>query len=238
MKGLVAAESFFPKMEDLFRKLGAPVKLTRLSLVESSFNLHATSRVGAAGVWQFMPKTGASFMMIDPRLDIDERLSPLKSTVAAAKLLKQNKRYFGNWPLAVTAYNHGLRGLSAHRKSERSQFLSLFYPAIKAALGWAGRNYYAEFLAVLHAEAYRKLYYGEPPVSELRAFAFRKLTEPKTAMQLAMENGIALQEFKLFNPDIRDLRKRLPRGFLVAIPGLLDDVALLTDVSKRRVGVQ
>src|SRR5690606_28996274 len=91
LKGLVAADPFWPRMENLFEQMGVPRELTRLSLVESSFNLGATSKVGASGVWQFMPATAKEFMKLNYDAGYDERLSPLKSTVAAAKLLLRNQ---------------------------------------------------------------------------------------------------------------------------------------------------
>ncbi|MCM2277979.1 MAG: lytic transglycosylase domain-containing protein [Oligoflexia bacterium] len=236
VKGLLAAEAFFPKMEELFAKNEVPRELTRLALVESSFNLHAISYAGASGVWQFMENPGRRYLLIDRSARIDERLSPLKSTVAAAKLLHENYRRFGSWALSVTSYNHGLRGLMKLRKAHARDFGNIAYLfdacARKSPLGWAARNYYAEFLAVLHAESYRKLFYGEPPVQPIRPVVFRAAAPGKTALTLAMESGIALHEFKLLNPDIRDLRRTLPPGFLIAVPGESDDFAMLSEKRK------
>lgn len=236
VKGLLAAEAYFPKMEELFRQSGVPPELTRLSLVESSFNLHATSRVGAAGVWQFMPNPGRKYLLIDDRSAIDERLSPLKSTVAAAKLLKENYKRFHSWALSVTSYNHGLRGLTKFRRqSDFSRIAHLFDPCNKRTpLGWAARNYYAEFLAVLHAESYRTLFYGNPPVPALRPVVYRRPQAGKNALALAMENGVSIREFRLMNPDIRDVRKALPPSFYVAFPSENDDLAALTAPNPRK----
>lgn len=228
VKGLLAAEAFFPKMEDLFRRVGTPIELTRLSLVESSFDLRAESRVGAAGIWQFMRNPGREFLLIDPNAKVDERLSPLKSTVAAGRLLNENYRRFKSWPLAVTSYNHGLKGLmKLKQKSEDfNPIAHLFEGCSKTSpLGWAARNYYAEFLAVLHAEHYRKVFYGEPPITQLRPVAFQIAPTGKSALRVAMDRGIPLQEFKLLNPDIQDLRRPLPIGFYIAVPGTSDDLA-------------
>ncbi|MEK7689837.1 MAG: lytic transglycosylase domain-containing protein, partial [Bdellovibrionota bacterium] len=161
IKGLLAAEAFFPKMETIFDDLGVPPEITRLALVESSFNIHAVSYAGATGVWQFMLKSGLEYLKIDSGLKVDERLSPLKSTVAAARLLKRNRKVLRNWPFAITAYNHGLRTfVQSPRGRTGKESLdpgNLFGPCPKNGglkLGWASRNYYAEFLAVLHAEKY------------------------------------------------------------------------------------
>jgi membrane-bound lytic murein transglycosylase D len=231
IKGLLAAESFFPKMEQIFTKMGIPLELTRLALVESSFNLGATSRVGAAGVWQFMPKSGKEFLLIDDRYQIDERISPLKATVAAGRLLKRNRKTLGSWALAVTSYNHGLRGLRRIPASQKrfEKLSSVFSPDRKnSPLGWASRNYYSEFLAVVHAEAYRNLFYGQPPVSNMRPIMFVRVNKPQNAMAIALEHGASVQDLRLLNPDVKNLHKKLPKGFWLAVPGTEDDLAGLT----------
>lgn len=235
VKGLLAAETYFPRIEQLFREVGVPVELTRLSLVESSFNLNSVSRVGAAGVWQFMPKSAHEFMLIDDTHRIDERLSPLKSSVAAAKLLKRGYNLFGNWPSAVTSYNHGLRGLprKGHADSKPERVVRYFdLCSKKSPLGWASRNYYAEFLAIVHAEAYRKLFYGQPPIQELRPTAFTKLTASVSGLELAKQQGLTPQEFKMLNPDVRDLHRKLPVGFVIASPANDDSMVALVKNPK------
>lgn len=238
IKGLIAAETFFPKMESIFTSMNVPTELTRLTLVESSFNLNAKSRSGAAGVWQFMPRSAKEYMTLDEKTQIDERLSPLKATVAAAKLLKRNKKILGHWALGVTAYNHGHGGLPRFnpKDGDFESFSHLFEScgkkSAKKRLGWAGRNYYAEFLAVLHAEAYRNLFYGDAPAPKSQTLAFRAAPAGKTAIQVAMEHGISLRDLQLYNPDILNIRRKLPRGFLIAIPGESDDLAGLTAKTK------
>ena len=236
VKGVLAAEAYFPKMEEVFSQMGVPPSLTRLSLVESSFNLKSQSRVGATGVWQFMMNPGHKYLKIDRHGGtVDERLSPLKSTVAAAKLLKENYQRFHNWPLAVTVYNHGLRGLTKmRRQKDFDRIAYLFDPCThRTPLGWAGRNYYSEFLAVLHAEAYRKVFYGDPPIPSLRPFAYRRLEKPASGMTLALENGVSLTEFRLINPDVRNLRAILPKGYAVGFPGSRDDLVAITSAPSK-----
>src|SRR5439155_1211805 len=67
--GLRVSRRYLPEMERIFREEGLPVELTRLPLVESCFNLHAYSKVGAAGIWQFMPATGRRFLRVDNLVD-------------------------------------------------------------------------------------------------------------------------------------------------------------------------
>ncbi len=242
VKGLLAAEAFFPKMEQIFKQMNLPIELTRIPLVESSFNLNAKSRVGAAGVWQFMPRSGKEYMHVAYASGIDERLSPLKATVAAAKLLKRNFNIVGNWPLAITAYNHGHGGLPRLDDEQAEDFKRFghLFRACKATapgkknLGWAGRNYYSEFLAVVHAEAYRNLFYGEPPKSNMQPLVFKRLNGGKTAVQIASEHRVSIQDFELYNPDVIDLHRKLPTGFWIALPGETDDLAGLIAPKRPR----
>ena len=236
VNGLLAAESFFPKMEMIFSRMNVPKELTRISLVESSFNLRATSKVGASGVWQFMPHIGKKYLTINDQMEIDERRSPLKSTAAAAKMLRWNQHYLGSWPLAIIAYNHGLKNLPKlkDKSADFSKIAYLFQSSTgkkKPPLGWASRSYYAEFLAVLYAETYRKIFYGDIPHGPVRPMTFQQLTKSESAITYAMEKAISLKEFSSLNADIENIRKPLPKGFWVAVPGESDNITEFVDVA-------
>lgn len=226
IRGLHEARAYLPRMEAIFAEASLPRELTRIALVESSFNTRAVSRAGARGVWQFMETSGRHFLTINPQLGVDERLSPLKATIAAAQLLKENFRGLRSWPLAVTAYNHGFKGLRGIRGNdgERAAPANLFAPCNQgrkhvSKLGWASRNYYAEFLALSHADAYQGLFFGEAPPAQEARIAFHELRKPVSALNLAMSQGIALHELQRLNPDIRDFKRTLPAGFRIAVPG-------------------
>jgi membrane-bound lytic murein transglycosylase D len=238
IKGLIAAESFFPQMEKIFSELGVPPEITRLSLVESSFNLKAVSRVGAAGVWQFMPRSAHEFMHLDSSGRFDERLSPLKSSAAAARLLKRSYRMLGSWPLAITSYNNGYRGLrkiarDPKRANAPFTWLSLC-GADSSPLGWASRNYYSSFLAVLHAETYRDVFYGDGPRPMHRRITFARVTRAETALTAASRHHVPMTEFRFYNPDILDVHARLPRGYVIALPAQEDNFATLLNKDRRR----
>jgi membrane-bound lytic murein transglycosylase D len=243
IRGILAADPFMKRMETLFDQMGVPRELTRLSLVESSFNYKAISYAGAAGVWQFMPKSGKEFLMIRPDRGIDERISPLKSTVAAAKLLKRNYKFLGSWALAISAYNHGHSKLvkipDAEKKFSR---IGRIYAACERdrkdyRLGYASRNYYPEFLAMLHADAYKDLLYGEKPTTSPRSIVFHRVTRSRPALELVVKHGFSIHDFQLYNPDVRNLNKPLPKGFWYAVPGPSEDLAGLLPRSARRGGV-
>ncbi len=143
------AQEYLPYMEDVFKKQGLPIYLTRLPFVESMFNVNARSKVGASGIWQFMPGTAREYMHVS-RLT-DERNSPYKATIAAAKLLQDNYTELGAWPLAVTAYNHGRAGMAkASRQLGTIQLGKIIQDYKSPSFGFASRNFYAEFVAAVN----------------------------------------------------------------------------------------
>lgn len=140
------AEDYLPYMEQVFRSEGLPLELTRLPFVESMFNLKAYSKVGASGIWQFMPETARIYMNVNHVAD--ERSSPYKATRAAARLLADNFETLKSWPLAVTAYNHGTGGMQRAVKSVgTSDFGEILKYYQSPSFGFASKNFYAELLA-------------------------------------------------------------------------------------------
>jgi membrane-bound lytic murein transglycosylase D len=98
---------YFPLYEKYLKKYGLPDELKYLSLIESGLNPRAMSRVGAGGLWQFMPKTAKIDFGL--RIDeyVDERFDPERATESACRYMRQLYNIFGDWHLVLAAYNTG-----------------------------------------------------------------------------------------------------------------------------------
>ena len=147
--GVRRSGRYMAHMRKIFSARGLPVELTYLPLVESSFRNDARSFRGAVGMWQFMPSTGRLYMRVT-RL-VDERRDPMEATRAAARLLQDNYRELGTWPLAVTAYNHGRAGMRrAVRRLGTRDIVTIIRRYRARTFKFASKNFYAEFLAAVH----------------------------------------------------------------------------------------
>ena len=136
---------YFPIFEYYLKKHQMPDALKYLSIVESGLNFKAKSRTGAVGLWQFMPGTGKDFYLAQNHL-IDERRNPYLATEAACKFLKYLHGMFGDWELALAAYNCGPGNvMKAMRKSGKRGFWEIYN-----FLPQETRSYVPQFHAVVY----------------------------------------------------------------------------------------
>lgn len=117
---------FFPLYEKMLAQYGLPDEIKYLSIVESALNPRAVSRSGAGGLWQFMPGTGREMRLYQDEF-VDERMDPVKSTEAACKYLRDLYNTFGDWHLALAAYNCGPNAVKrAMRRSGGNSFWNVY----------------------------------------------------------------------------------------------------------------
>ncbi|MGI9291324.1 MAG: LysM peptidoglycan-binding domain-containing protein [Gammaproteobacteria bacterium] len=198
-----------------------PTGLSALPHVESSFNPEAHSHVGASGLWQFTRSTGRRFMEIDHV--VDERRDPYRSSEAAAELLAYNYSILKSWPLAITAYNHGVSGMRrAVRTTGTEDFTTINKEYKGRTFGFASRNFYLAFIAALEVEQNAKKYFGkvlkEKPGDEM----IIKVPDYIPAPVLAEAFGVSTDTLRKYNPallgPIWDGTKHVPRGFQLRLP--------------------
>lgn len=221
LEGLALSSRYLSTMEQIFASHRMPTELTRIPFVESSFNRAATSKVGAAGIWQIMDGTGRKFMKIDGT--IDERRSPFKATEAAARLLKENHLILHHsWPLAVSAWNHGPGGIRLAAQRAGSYDLGKIVSRYRSrSFDFASSNFYCEFLAALHAERYSTEIFGpleRVPSEHVTAI---KLLRSIRYRELLDATGMNSEDLLALNPEIAKIAKqnlRLPAGFRLHLP--------------------
>lgn len=147
--GRERSRPLFAEIQQILREEGVPAEVAVLPFVESNFNPQARSSAGAMGLWQLMPATARGLGLKVTRRR-DERRDVRKATRAAARMLRQNFEMLGTWPLAITGYNHGPYGVRrAVRQVGSTDLMVLIENYQKSTWGFASKNFYAEFLAIL-----------------------------------------------------------------------------------------
>jgi membrane-bound lytic murein transglycosylase D len=204
-------------MQKIFREEGLPIELAYLPFVESSFNVRARSSAGAVGMWQFMVDTGKKFLRINDAFD--ERRDPLVSTRAAARLLKQNYALLGNWPLAITAYNHGTEGIfRAISSVESNNLVDIIKHYESPTFGFASKNFYAEFVAAVNIATDSDSYFPYLRVQRPMVLKEFEIKQPVALGTLLKPAAISQSDFFDWNPALNDGTNVLPVGYRVKLP--------------------
>lgn len=222
-KALYLSGKYINSMESIFKREGLPIELTRLVYVESSFNIFAQSKVGASGLWQIMPSVAR------PRgylaVNYDKRNHPIYATELAALILKKNYSVLKTWPLAITAYNHGLAGVQRMvNKNGTTRIEKLISSkATTRSWGFASKNFYACFLAVLEVERNAPHLFGQNLVKansiNLREY---KLPYRIHKSEILKWYGGSLTRFKQMNPHLNwrafSNKSSMPAGIPLMVP--------------------
>lgn len=234
-EGLVRSGTWEKHVEDTLRRAGLPGELSALPHVESSFNPRAYSKVGAAGLWQFMRGTGKRWLRVDGT--IDERLDPYKSTLAAAQFLNINYSILGTWPLALTAWNHGAGGMRRAKEELGTDDITTIVRTYQGrTFGFASRNFYVSFLAALEVDRNVDRFFG--PVERLPHDESRTVRLPALIPAQALERALGtdretLQALNLALLDpVWSGRRPVPRGFELRVPVGVDPGRLLARLGQ------
>lgn len=219
--GLLRAGAWEPHIAQTLANLGLPPEIAALPHVESSFNPAAYSKVGAAGLWQFMRSTGRRYMRIDSA--VDERMDPFRATEGAAQLLSYNYRLLGTWPLALTAYNHGAAGMRrAIEATGTTDYMRINRSYRSPSFGFASRNFYPSFLAALTIDQNPEKYFG--PIQRAPEAKFSEVALPAYVPVRALERSIPVDRATLralnpaLLPTVWNGSRLVPRGYRLRLP--------------------
>jgi membrane-bound lytic murein transglycosylase D len=221
-EGLIRAAVWEKPIARTLSQHGVPPEIAALPHVESSFNVAAYSKVGAAGLWQFMPSTAKRYMRVDSL--VDERLDPYSATEGAANLMLYNYRLVGTWPLAVTAYNHGPGGLRRAQDALGTSDIAVIVKRYQGAtFGFASRNFYVAFLAALEVDRNAEKYFG--PLTRLPDTESTPVELPDyiSVDALAKAFKVDMGALRVLNPALRPPiwsgSRLVPRGYRLRLPG-------------------
>jgi membrane-bound lytic murein transglycosylase D len=192
-----ASKYLYYIVEEL-EKRNMPLELALLPIIESAFNPVAKSSAKAAGIWQFMPKTGRYFNL-QQNLFVDERRDVLSSTSAALDYLQKLYTMFGDWHLALAAYNWGEGSVSRAIARNRAQGLPVDYLSLN--MPHETRQYVPKLLAVKNIIANPEKYNIQLMEIANHPYFITLTTSKDIDVELAAEfAGMTSTEFKSINP--------------------------------------
>ncbi len=214
---MLAAFNFYaPIFEQALEAYGLPLELKYLPIIESALKPTARSRVGASGLWQFMPKTGKLYHLEINSL-IDERNDPIKASWAAAHYLYDMYQIYRDWNLVIAAYNCGPGNVNKaiHRAGKSRDYWKI-YPFLPRET----RGYVPAFIAA----AYTMNYYCEHNICPMTTAIPSQtdtlhINKPLHLDQVAQTCNVPLDELKSWNPQYR--RNVLPgniRPYVLRLP--------------------
>ncbi|KAA5827432.1 LysM peptidoglycan-binding domain-containing protein [Algibacter amylolyticus] len=198
---LTLSAFYFPMFEGELDKHNIPLEIKYLAIVESALKPRARSRVGATGLWQFMYGTGKEYGL-DVSSYVDERSDPIKSTEAAAKYLSRLYKIFGDWDLALAAYNSGPGNVG---KAIRRSGGYRNYWNIRHNLPRETAGYLPAFLANMYIFEYAKEHGFKNYKPELAYFETDTVLVKQqiTLDQVSEATGTPIEELQFLNPSYK-----------------------------------
>lgn len=191
---------YFPIFEQVLGANNLPLELKYLPIIESALNATAVSRAGAAGLWQFMIATGRMYGLEISSL-VDERLSPVKATYAAAHFLKDLYSIYGDWHLVIAAYNCGPGNVN---KAIRRAGGKRDYWAIYPYLPKETRGYVPIFIAANYTIHYAPQHNLCPAIVNMPVIVDTVMVHERIHLeQIASVLNLPIEEIRLLNPQYR-----------------------------------
>ncbi|MDR3653773.1 MAG: transglycosylase SLT domain-containing protein [Paludibacter sp.] len=191
---------YFPIFEQVLTANNLPLELKYLSIIESALNTTIVSRMGAAGLWQLMIGTGRMYGLEINSL-VDERLSPVKATNAAAHFLKDLYSIYGDWNLVIASYNCGPGNVNkAIRRSGGKRDYWAIYPYLPKET----RGYVPIFIAANYSLHYAAEHNLCPAIVNMPAITDTVMVHQRiNLVQIATVLNLPIEEIRLLNPQYR-----------------------------------
>ena len=224
LSGYEKSKSYDSFNQNILKRRNIPPELFLIPHLESSFNPQAISSANAVGMWQFTKNTGQQYLRVDDV--IDERLDPYLSTQAAISLLQFNYDQLGSWPLAITAYNHGLTGiLNAKNILQTSSISEIINNYKGPRFGFASRNFYPQFLAILDITTNFNKYFENVSLNTPIELEEIRITSPiyfsDLSNRLNIEKDIISSNNLSLLQNIKNDRVQIPQGTRLRLPASL-----------------
>lgn len=201
---------YFPLFESKLDKYGLPRELKYLSVVESALNPRAGSWVGATGLWQFMPPTGNQYGLTKNRY-VNTFYDPMSNSDAGARYLRDLYREFGDWNLAISAYNCGSGNVrKAIRKAGTKNYWKL-----RPYLPRETQAYVPSFIAVNYLFNFYKEHNMKPSYFKFNFFDLKIIKINKTTTFKELGHKFDYRILKFANPQF--LTETIPQGSIVYV---------------------
>ncbi len=194
------AQYYYPWMKAIFDKYDLPEELVYITIIESALNPTAVSPAGATGIWQFMYGTGKLYGL-EVTSYVDDRRDPYKATDAAARHFRDLYNIFGDWGLAISAYNCGAGNVrkAIQRSGGKTDFWS-----VCNYLPRETQNYFPAFIGAMYMMTYHNLYGIQPAKISIPLDVDTIMIQKETHFQqIANVLGVNYDEIKSLNPQYK-----------------------------------
>lgn len=194
------AQYYYPWMKAIFDKYDLPEELVYITIIESALNPTAVSPAGATGIWQFMYGTGKLYGL-EVTSYVDDRRDPYKATEAAARHFRDLYNIFGDWGLAISAYNCGAGNVrkAIQRSGGKTDFWGV-YPYLPRET----QNYFPAFIGAMYMMTYHNLYGIQPAQISIPLDVDTIMINKETHfLQIANVLNINYDEIKTLNPQYK-----------------------------------
>lgn len=218
---IIRSGRYLEEYRRIFREQGLPEELALLPHLESSFRFDANSSAGAVGIWQLT--RGAVHKVIHVSTVVDERIDPWRSAEAAARIMRDNYATLKSWPLAVTAYNQGTNAMRAAVRVLKTRDIATVVSRYRGrSFGFAGRNFYCAFVAVIEVASDYQRYYGDLAIEAPHPVNQHTVAKAAPLKTIAKELGVEANTLAELNPHLRkpavSANARLPMGTVLNLP--------------------